>query len=75
MNGKYVPEDMYLQLYSEFRKLKEKTMQECQVVRVLMRKESWDVALPILHIYSDPVRGQTIIVGEGSTWNNQQKTN
>ena len=34
MNGKYVPEDTYLQLYSEFRKLKEKTMQECKVVRV-----------------------------------------
>ena len=75
MNGKFVPEDTYLQLYSEFRKLKEKTMQECKVVEVFIRKESFDVVLPILRVYNDPKRGTTVIVGEGSAWNNQQKTN
>ena len=34
MNGKSVPEDTYLQLYSEFRILKEKTIQECKVIEV-----------------------------------------
>ena len=70
MNGKYVPEDIYLQLYSEFRNLKEKTVQECKVVEVIMRKEGFDVALPILYFYNDPKSGTTVVVGQGSTWNN-----
>ena len=63
MDGAYVPENTYLELLSEFRKLKEKTAEDCRVSKILMRMKDHDQHLPILHISQNLDGGVTVIVG------------
>ena len=65
MKDTFVTEATYLQLYSEFQKLREKTINECRVVAVIrVRKDFPDELLSVSKVSHNINGGVTVYIAE-----------